>query len=155
MSEDLQTIELDAAEKADSIEVAEYPPLTVSEDTFALAMVEYGGNIKAAYRAAFGDDAHMPNARGRELLNKPAVALRIRALTESVHDAAMVSMGAHLHELAEIRDLAKVTGQLKVALSAEQTRGRVVGLYKDVEGGGKGGNTQVNVVFASKYDGDI
>lgn len=140
----------------DPVTTIDYPPLTEQEDTFALAVVEYGGNIASAYRATFGSDVSMPNARGRALLNNPAIALRIKSVMDSIEDASLVSLGAHLQELAEIRDLAKVTGQLKVALGAEQARGTVVGLYKDALGKGSGGNnTQVNITFASKHDGDI
>src|SRR4051812_3225598 len=100
----------------------EYPPLTQEEDTFALAVIEFGGNIKAAYIATFGIDP-LALARGKELLGKPAVALRIRGITDAIQEQQLISVGSHLQELADIRDLGKATGQLKTALAAERARG--------------------------------
>jgi len=138
-------------------EVFEYPPLTQAEDTFALAVIECGGNINSAYKMTFGADSPFPVARGKELLSKPQIALRIKEITDKIQDASLISMGAHLYELADIRDLAKTSGQLKVALSAERTRGEVVGLYDNFESGGKNNaaptNIQINLV--SKFDANI
>ena len=105
----------------------------------------------------FGVDSPFPLARGKELLNKPQIALRIKEITDKIQDASLISLGAHLYELADIRDLAKTSGQLKVALSAERTRGEVVGLYDNFESGGKNNaaptNIQINLV--SKFDANI
>lgn len=136
-------------------EVIEYPPLTQEEDTFALAVIEYGGNLASAYRAAFGKDVDMPAARGKALMNKAAIALRVRELSDNIGDAALVSLGAHLQELADIRDLSKVTGQLKVALAAEQARGEVVGLYKEARGTNNKAAVVANITFVSKHDSNI
>lgn len=135
-----------------------YPPCTMDEDTFALAVIETSGNIAAAYRMVFGVDSHMPLARGKELLSRPQVALRIREITDKVQDAALISVGAHLNELADIRDLAKQTGQLKTALAAERSRGEAVGIYQKHDAmnkGNGGGNTQIMINLASKYDVSI
>jgi hypothetical protein len=135
-----------------------YPPLTREQEDFALAVVEYGGNIAAAYKAAFGDDAKMPTARGKELMGLPAVALKIKAITDSVEDACLISVGAHLTELARIRDLSIATGELKVAFSAERSRGEAVGIYQkhDAKNKNPGGNQVViQVNMASPHDKDI
>lgn len=134
-------------------EFHEYPPLTQAEDTFALAVIECGGNINAAYKMTFGDESPFPLARGKELLTKPQIALRIKEITDKIQDASLISLGAHLYELADIRDLAKTSGQLKVALSAERSRGEVVGLYAHAVP--KGGNTAIQINFASRFDADI
>lgn len=131
-----------------------YPPLTQAEDTFALAIIECGGNIQSAYKMTYGEDSPFPIARGKELLTKPQIALRIKEITDKIQDASLISMGAHLYELADIRDLAKNTGQLKVALSAERARGEVVGLYDNFERGGKA-NTSVQINLVSKFDVNI
>lgn len=137
-------------------EVLEYPPLTLEEDNFALAVIECGGNIAAAYRLAFGEDAVYPLAKGKELLMRAPVALRITAITDKIQDASLISLGAHLHELASIRDLSKVTGQMKVALEAERSRGEVTGLYaKHSNLSGPVQNNQFNFVMASKHDANI
>ena len=134
----------------------EYPPLTQAEDTFALAVIECGGNVSSAYKMTFGADSPFPVARGKELLSKPQVALRIKEITDKIQDASLISMGAHLYELADIRDLAKTSGQLKVALSAERARGEVDGLYDSFAAQGKNAppaSIQINLV--SKFDVNI
>jgi len=138
-------------------EVHEYPPLTRDEETFALAIIECAGNIAAAYRMAFPDEHDMPLARGKALLCKPAIALKIRSITEAVQDASLISVGAHLDQLAKIRDLSIVTGQLKTAFMAERSRGEAVGIYQKHDANNKGGanNVQINVVMASKHDKNI
>ncbi|MCG3771563.1 MAG: hypothetical protein JW384_02751 [Nitrosomonadaceae bacterium] len=150
--EDIQDISV-----KDEGELLTYPPLTQAEDTFALAVIECGGNINSAYKMTFGADSPFPLARGKELLSKPQIALRIKEITDKIQDASLISMGAHLYELADIRDLAKTSGQLKVALSAERARGEVVGLYDVFASGGKNNtgpaNIQINLV--SKFDVNI
>ena len=148
MSTDLETIE-------ENGNVCEYPPLTQAEDTFALSIIECGGNIQAAYKMTVGADSPFPLARGKELLGKPQIALRIREITESIKDASLISMGAHLYELADIRDLAKQSGQLKVALSAERSRGEVTGLYAKAENSNKASPVAIQINMVSKFDTNI
>jgi hypothetical protein len=138
-------------------EIFEYPPLSRDEETFALAIIECSGNIAAAYKMTFGTDAYMPLAKGKELLTKPAIALKIRSITDAVQDAALISVGAHLDQLATIRDLSITTGQLKTAYMAERSRGEAVGIYQKHDPKNKGGdnNVQINVVMASKHDVNI
>lgn len=139
-------------------EVMSYPPLSRDEETFALAIIECSGNIAAAYKMTFGDDSHMPLARGKALLAMPAIALKIRNITDAVQDAALISVGAHLDQLAKIRDLSIVTGQLKTAYMAERSRGEAVGIYQkhDANNKGNGGTAvQINVVMASPHDKNI
>ena len=139
-------------------QVHEYPPLSRDEETFALAVIECGGNISAAYKMAFGDDAQFPLAKGKALLTKPAIALKIRDITDAVQEASLVSVGAHLDQLARIRDLSINTGELKVAYQAERSRGEAVGIYQKHDANNKGKGTtavQVNVIMASKHDENI
>lgn len=147
---------LDVLQQGDE-PVFTYPPLTQAEDTFALAVIECGGNINSAYKMTFGVDSPFPLARGKELLSKPQIALRIKEITDKIQDASLISMGAHLYELADIRDLAKTSGQLKVALSAERARGEVVGLYDNFASGGKNnsGATSIQINLVSKFDVNI
>lgn len=108
--------------------VVELPPLTVDEDTFCLAVIEYGGNLGAAYRAAFGADG-LAVARARELITRPEVAKRIHELTVITEEHALVSLGSHLVKLAELRDMAADSKQFKVAVDAEVKRAEAAGLY--------------------------
>lgn len=135
-----------------------YPPLTRDEETFCLAIVECSGNISAAYKMTFGDGVSMPLARGKQLLTMPAVALKIRDITDKVQEASLISVGAHLDQMAKIRDLSITTGQLKVAYMAERARAEAVGIYQkhDVhKGKGGGNNVQINVTMASQHDVSI
>jgi len=139
----------------DEVVSGEYPPLTAEQDMFALAVVEYSGNIAAAYRV-IDSQSFIPGAKGKAMLMLPQVALRVRDLTEKIQDSALISMGAHLNELANIRDLAKHVGDLKVALGAERCRGEVAGLYvKTVVNDGSNGPVMIQINVASKYDMSI
>lgn len=111
--------------------------LSSQDDTFCLAVIEFGGNLAAAYRSAFGDDVTNPTARARELMTRPEVARRIARLTEAVEESALISLGSHLTKLAEIRDISITTGQLKTALAAEVKRGEAAGFYTDKLPAGK------------------
>lgn len=102
--------------------------LTPEEDDFALAVVEYGGNVKAAYVATFGEDKYA-SAKAKNFLNRPHVAARVAELNGTLRESALISLESHLVELANIRDLAKAVGSLKVALAAEKSRGEVAGYY--------------------------
>jgi len=147
----------EAAPPLSAVAEVVYPPCTEEEETFALAVIECGGNVSAAARMAFGADLRYPLSFGKELLSRPQVALKIKDITDKIQDASLISVGAHLHELADIRDLAKNTGQLKTALAAERARGEAVGIYQRHEKGNRGGgnNTQVVIQMASKHDVDI
>jgi hypothetical protein len=132
------------------------PPLTSEEDTFCLAVVEYGGNLKSAYLATFGDVAN-PAAKARYLMSRPEIVARTRELMGVVTESALISLGSHLVELADIRDLAKGTGQLKTALNAEELRGRVAGFYIGKESGSKPvqGGVTVMVAVTTQHDASI
>jgi hypothetical protein len=120
------------------------PALTAMEDSFCLAVIEYNGNLSAAYKSVFGDVAR-PLASARGLMQRPEIIARVKSLTETVQEAVLVSMASHVTELADIRDLAKVQGNLKVALGAERARGEVAGLYIGKIGNAPGKPADVNV----------
>jgi hypothetical protein len=104
------------------------PPLSVDEDTFALAVIEYGGNLGAAYRSVYGDK-HNAAAQARLMITRPEIAKRIHELTVATEEHALISLGSHLMQLARLRDLAVDKDQMKVALTAEVKRGEVAGFY--------------------------
>lgn len=137
------------------VEEPEFKPLTTEEDTFALAVIEHGGNLRAAYLDTFGENSKNPLAKARVLLARPEIAARVQELTIAVADASLISLGSHMMELAEIRDLGKVTGQLKTALEAEKMRGVAAGLYNGKGGSGSPGNNSANpmvVVLQNNID---
>lgn len=131
-----------------------YPSITPDEDRFLLALIEYSGNVGAAYRSVFGDDVAMAVSAGRAILAKPQVALRMKELCNTVELSKEFQKDLHLSELANIRDLAKATGQIKVALSAEQARGAVFGLYSEPSAK-SGPSVAVQVNLVSKHDHNI
>lgn len=132
------------------------PILTSEEDAFALAIIEYGGNAAAAYCAVFGEHSRSPSAHGQAILARPHVRARIRELTAVVRESSLLTIGMHLQELAVIRDLAKMQGQLKVALQAERSRGEAVGVYDKFEHGNKANiATNIQINFVSKHDMSI
>lgn len=120
---------------ASSSSVVVYAPLTLQEDNFCLAVMEYGGNLAAAYRAAFAteDNPHpsQPVHKAQQLIARPEIAKRIQELAVLVEEHTLISIASHMQELANIRDLAKATMQLKTALDAEKSRGVVAGFYKE------------------------
>lgn len=127
--------------------------LTKLEDDLALAFVDCGGNV-----ALTGEAMGMSAYEIRREIMRPHIAARIKQLTEVVTQSQLISIGSHLIELANIRDMAKKQGQLKVALAAERSRGEAVGIYAAAERsvGGKGGaQVAVQVNFVSKHDVNI
>lgn len=141
---------------ASQLAEALYPPLSTEEEDFCLAVIEFEGNIGKAYRAVFGDEELLPAAKGKALLANPAMALRIKSITDAVGEAALISVGAHLDSLARIRDLSIAQGEMKVAYQAERSRGEAVGIYQKHEKGGGGGNqVAIQIVMASKHDETI
>lgn len=137
------------------VEAEELPlaPLSTDEDSFCLAMIECSGNVALAYKMAFGDGTRYASSKGKELLQQPNVQARIRELSAIVEDTTLFSLSTHLMELATIRDMAKLQGQLKVALQAERTRGEATGLYQQKPQ--NTGQTLVQVNMVSKYDVSI
>jgi hypothetical protein len=135
--------------------VLDYPPCTIEEDTFALAIVESGGNVRSAYAMTFGGDEPFPIAKGNMLLMKPQVAFRVRDLVHTVKDSELISLASHLGELADIRDLAKSSGQLKTALAAEISRGNAVGIYKTNEQTNAAPQVAIQINMASPHDVNI
>jgi hypothetical protein len=118
---------------SETTELLPGPPIKLSsqEDNFCLGVIEYGGNIGAAYRAAFGIGITNPAARGKSLINRPDIALRIKQLAEAAQDHALISLGSHFMQLARIRDLAVNIGDMRTGLAAEVKRGELARFYQE------------------------
>lgn len=95
--------------------------LSNEDDMFCLAVVEYAGNLGAAYRTIDPDEAY-PVAKAREMLARPEIAQRVNQLVAIQDEHAGMSLGSHLQQLAHIRDLAVAKENFKVALDAENSR---------------------------------
>lgn len=136
------------------IETVPEIPLTKDEDSFALAVIEYGGNLRAAWIAVFGEH-NTPTAKARDLLAVPRIAKRVQDLTVAIADSSLISLGSHMLELANIRDMAKFNGQLKVALEAEKSRGTVAGFYAGKESAMVNNGNPMVVVIGNQVDMQI
>jgi hypothetical protein len=96
--------------------------LTRQEQTFAMMLVDTNGNLREAYAAAFpGHD--MPMARAQQLVARPEILQYVSEISKAIGEHHNMTLAGHLCEVACIRDLAKATGQLGVALKAEMYRG--------------------------------
>jgi hypothetical protein len=157
-SEVSEVFEIPGQGKGEVVDVNPIPALTADEDNFALAVIEYGGNLRYAYCEVFGAAVKNPVAKARMLLNRPHIALRIKQITEAVHENAFISLGSHLVELADIRDMAKDRNELKTALAAEEARGKVAGFYVGKEVSRKPGdmsNPMVVIQISTPHDASI
>src|SRR5262245_23164050 len=109
--------------------------LTQKQEMFCLGYIETG-NASEAYRRAY-NTANMKDTtihvRASELLADSKIKERVAELRKAAEENALLSLEGHLKELAEIRDLAKKKGQLPAAIKAEELRGRLSGLYADIE----------------------
>lgn len=121
----------------------ELVPLGAQEDSFALAVIEYGGNLAAAYRSVFGKDKQGLR-KAQELISRPEIALRIKAIADATQEHALISLGSHLQQLAVIRDKSIKMGDMRTGLAAEVQRGTVAGYYKE-KSDPKGGQAFVQI----------
>lgn len=102
--------------------------LSDREEMFALAVIEFSGNIAAAFAYVHPDETS-PMAKGREMLTRPPVIARVLELQAVSEDSVLLTKATHLMELANLRDLCKGVGQFRTSLEAERLRGEVVGFY--------------------------
>lgn len=131
------------------------PVLTSEEDGFCLAVIEYGGNLGAAYRSVFGKKIKNPVPRAQELINRPEIALRIKKIAEATQEHALISLGSHLLQLATIRDRSMKAGDLRTGLAAEVKRGEVAGFYKDKTAAPADGHKFVQINFNGATPGSM
>ena len=105
-------------------------PLTPAHKKFCQLYVQGASGAEAARRAGFTKHKFGAKVQGSALLRKnPLIANHIIELIQVERERAAVSMDSHLTELSHLRDEAKITGQIRAAISAEVSRGRVAGLY--------------------------
>ena len=65
-----------------------------------------------------------------ELLDNSKIAARLLELRQDAESKALITLEAHLDELAALRDEAKAKGQFSAAIRAEELRGRLCKLYE-------------------------
>ncbi len=108
--------------------------LTSSEETFCREFAATR-NALVAYAKAFPGykDTRIQRLESAAMLKNPIISGRIDELTESVSSVNAFTFEEHMYELQKIRDAAMASNQMKVALEAEVTRGKLVGFYKGID----------------------
>lgn len=107
--------------------------LTQKQEAFCVAYVE-AGNASEAYRRAYnagGMAAATINRKAAELMDNGKITARIEELRKPVAEAAQLTLGKHMADLLELRNMAKSDGKLDAAIKAEIARGRAAGLYAE------------------------
>jgi phage terminase small subunit len=119
--------------------------LTIKQEQFCLTYMETGSGAEA-YRTAYSAENMKPatiHRRAFDLLENGKVQARLAKLRQPAIEAAGLTLQAHLEELARLRDQAKQEGKLTAAITAEISRGRAAGLYRQADGPGTA--VQVNI----------
>lgn len=105
--------------------------LTAKQEAFCLAYIETN-NASEAYRRAYDADkmkAETINKRSSELMQNGAIAGRLEQLREPVRERAQITLESHLERLNHLSLMAEDVGQYSAAIKAEESRGKVAGLY--------------------------
>ena len=105
--------------------------LTPKQENFCLAYLETG-NASEAYRRVYNAQKMKEGTiakRAHELLSNGKITGRVEALRKPVAEAAQVTLGEHLQQLADLRDKATAAEQFGPAITAEVNRGKAAGLY--------------------------
>jgi phage terminase small subunit len=107
--------------------------LTQKQEAFAVAYIA-SGNASDAYRQAYnsgGMAAATVNRKAKELMDNGKITARIEELRKPVAEAAQLTLGKHMDDLLELRNMAKSEGKLDAAIKAEIARGKAAGLYSE------------------------
>lgn len=105
--------------------------LTIKQEAFCLAYIELG-NASAAYRSAYNASRMKPttiNRKAKELLDNGKVAARLEQLRAPVRERAQITLESHLERLNHLSLIAEKAEQYSAAIKAEESRGKVAGLY--------------------------
>lgn len=105
--------------------------LTIKQEAFCLTYIELG-NASAAYRSAYNASRMKPttiNRKAKELLDNGKVAARLEQLRAPVRERAQITLESHLERLNHLSLIAEKAEQYSAAIKAEESRGKVAGLY--------------------------
>lgn len=106
--------------------------LSGPEEKFCLALIK-SGNGSESYREAFPNSkkwgVETVAVKASQLKATDRVQIRLKDLRAQLRETTGITLEEHLRELRELRELAKESGQLSAAISAETNRGKVSGLY--------------------------
>lgn len=105
--------------------------LTHKQEMFCLAYVETG-NASEAYRRAYDTGKMKPesvNESASRLLADVKIVARLEQLRAPVRERAQITLESHLERLNHLSLMAEQAEQYSAAIKAEESRGKVSGLY--------------------------
>lgn len=105
--------------------------LTAKQEAFCLAYIETN-NASEAYRRSY-DASKMKDGTVHQtasrLLADVDVTARLEQLRAPVRDRAQITLESHLERLNHLSLMAEQAEQYSAAIKAEESRGKVAGLY--------------------------
>lgn len=105
--------------------------LTAKQEAFCLAYIETN-NASEAYRQTYNSSKMKPesvNESASRLLADVKITARLEQLREPVRERAQITLESHLERLNHLSLMAEDVGQYSAAIKAEESRGKVAGLY--------------------------
>ena len=105
--------------------------LTAKQEAFCLAYIETN-NASEAYRRAYDSSKMKPesvNESASRLLADVKITARLEQLRAPVRDRAQITLESHLERLNHLSLMAEQAEQYSAAIKAEESRGKVAGLY--------------------------
>ena len=105
--------------------------LTAKQEAFCLAYIETN-NASEAYRRAYDSSKMKPesaNESASRLLADVKITARLEQLRAPVRDRAQITLESHLDRLNHLSLMAEQAEQYSAAIKAEESRGKVAGLY--------------------------
>lgn len=105
--------------------------LTQKQENFCLAYIE-SGNASEAYRSAYKAERMKSatiNRKAAELMDNGKITARLEQLRAPVRERAQITLESHLERLNHLSLMAEQAEQYSAAIKAEESRGKVAGLY--------------------------
>ena len=105
--------------------------LTAKQEAFCLAYIETN-NASEAYRQAYNSSKMKPesvNESASRLMADVKITARLEQLRAPVRDRAQITLESHLERLNHLSLMAEQAEQYSAAIKAEESRGKVAGLY--------------------------
>ena len=105
--------------------------LTAKQEAFCLAYIETG-NASEAYRMSYDASKMKPatiNRMAKAQMDNRKITARLEQLREPVRERAQITLESHLERLNHLSLMAEQAEQYSAAIKAEESRGKVAGLY--------------------------
>lgn len=105
--------------------------LTAKQEAFCLAYIETN-NASEAYRQAYSSSKMKPesvNESASRLMADVKITARLEQLRAPVRERAKITLESHLERLNHLSLMAEQAEQYGAAIKAEESRGKVAGLY--------------------------